>query len=287
MSNILLLYNRLSGRQDFCHLLKATTAIFEASGWRVTAQELDFENNPFEQLDKEKMVVVAGGDGSLGYVAEQMLRHEIDLPLGIIPAGTANDFAAMLGIPHDPRKAARHIIKSSVRAVDVGEVNGKIFVNIFSFGAFTTTSQHTLNSHKRHFGRLAYIAKGLREIFSIKSLPLHIRCDGEQVRADVVSALIFNGRTAGNFPLAPTAECDDGVLDGVFILKGNTLGLIVDSLRYLCGGSPASFRHLRGRNFRISTPLTAIDTDTDTDGECGPDFPLEVKCLHHALKIKG
>lgn len=284
MTKIAILYNCKSGRQAPQRLLAGAIEVFEASGAEVTSRSIDFEGNPFERLEDIDILVAAGGDGTIGYIVESMHRHGLDLPLGIIPIGTANDFAGMLGISLDPRQAAQQILDGHERQIDCGLVNGRLFVNILSFGLFTTTSQHTPDSVKRIFGRLAYIFEGSRELLSYRSMPLTIESDKGTLSADVVTALIFNGCTAGRIPLARNAKPDDALLDAVFITKRPLPLLLLDILRYLCGGRPSSIKHLRSRHLRITSTLTNIATDTD--GQPGPTFPLDIDCLAGDLRIR-
>ena len=283
--DVLFLYNCHSGRQQYRAVVEAVVDEFEKNGAKITTKKLDFVGNPFDDVSSVNLVVVAGGDGSVGYVVDAMQREGIDLPLGIIPAGTANDFASMLGIPHNPRKAVQHILQTPIRKVDCGRVNGRYFVNIFSFGLFTTTSQRTFDSYKRLFGRLAYIVEGMRELRHIRSLPLRVDVGDECFDFEVVMALVFNGHTAGRIPLASDAEYDDGLLDGLFFIRRRTLRLIFDALLYLCGGKPTSVLHIKSRSFRITSTLS--DIATDVDGQGGPTLPLDVECLHQAIKIRG
>ena len=284
MPKVLLLHNSGAGHHKPQRFLDSVMSVFEESGIHVTARKVDFDKNPFEELQDIEYIVVAGGDGTLEYVVNQMLYHNIDLPLGIIPAGTANDFARMLGASSNPRKAARQILRGEVRIVDCGRVNGRFFVNILSFGLFTTTSQHTFGLGKRIFGRVAYFFEGMGELRHIRAIPLTVRSDSEEFTADVITTLVFNGRTAGRFPLARHARPDDGLLDGIFILHRPIWRLFFDILRYFCGGCPSSFKLVRSQQFHLSTPLT--DVVTDTDGERGPHFPLDVECISGSIKIK-
>ena len=284
MPHILLLYNSGAGQRNPQRVLDSVIEVFEEASTHVTARKVDFRTNPFEELREVDYVVVAGGDGTLEYVVDRMLRHNIDLPVGIIPAGTANDFARMLGASSNPRRAAQQILRGDVRTVDCGCANGRFFVNILSFGLFTTTSQHTFGLGKRIFGRVAYFFEGLVELRHIRAIPLTVRSDGEEFTADVITTLIFNGRTAGRFPLARHARPDDGLLDGIFILHRPIWRLFFDILRYFCGGCPSSFKLVRSQQFHLSTPLT--DVVTDTDGERGPHFPLDVECISGSIKIK-
>ena len=82
--------------------------------------------------DKADFVVIAGGDGSLNAAAPALI--DSGLPLGILPGGTANDLARTLGLPLDMVEAAKVIAAGRIRAIDVGEVNGKPFFNVASLG---------------------------------------------------------------------------------------------------------------------------------------------------------
>ena len=285
MSRIALLYNRKSGRQSpHAHLAEAI-ALFEASGADVITKSIDFESDPFEGLGRFELLVVAGGDGTIGFVVDRMLHCGIDTPLGIIPLGTANDFARMLGFSLNPLKAARQILNGKVRNIDCGRVNGRHFANVFSFGLFTTTSQHTADAPKRIWGRLAYLIEGLRELRTFRAIPLTVRSEEVEFSAEVVIALVFNGRTAGHLPLARKSRPDDGMLDALFVTKRPLPLLLFDALRHICGGKPASFRSLRSQHIQLTSSLT--DITTDMDGQSGPEFPLDITCLKGRLKICG
>ena len=105
------------------------------------------------------------------------------------------------------------------------------------------------------------------------------------IDAEVVIALVFNGRTAGRIALARDAEFNDGLLDGIFVTRRKALSLLCDLIKFLCGGKPSSVVHIRSRNFRITSPQ--LDIITDIDGQGGPRFPIDVECLRHAIKLRG
>ena len=100
------------------------------------------------------LVVVGGGDGTLNAAAPALV--ETSLPFGVIPLGTANDFARTIGIPTDPRKAAELIAAGNLKWIDLGEVNGKLFFNVASIG-FSAELAHELTVEaKRRWGTLGY-----------------------------------------------------------------------------------------------------------------------------------
>lgn len=284
MKRLLLLYNVKAGRNRAYRKLDQIEAIFEQGGYSVYSKLIRFGTNPFDGEDEPyDLVVVCGGDGTINYVVNSMCAKQLSYPLGIIPAGTANDFAGALGISSRVLKAAQQIVAGTPKKVDCGMVNGVYFVNILSFGMFTTTSQRTPDKIKQHLGKAAYIIEGSKELHNRESIPLHIEYDGGSVDVDSMITLIFNGETAGKFPLARAASLHDGLLDCVMLCKCNIFAGTVSVLKYLLSGSPNdNIIHLRSSKLKIASPLSPL---TDMDGQQCVDLPLEVECLKDFLTV--
>lgn len=202
MKSAVFLYNTQSGKCKIGHCTDSICTVFRAYGYEITPQPIDFEANPFDGNEQISLMVVAGGDGTVNYVVNSMKSKGLDIPLGVIPAGTANDFAGALGMSHKPLEAARQIASGAIDRVDCGCVNGLYFVNIFSFGIFTTTSQRTLDERKHKIGKLAYIIEGVKEFRAMHAVPLQVVADGEAFDFNSLMVLVFNGETAGGFRLA-------------------------------------------------------------------------------------
>ena len=185
MRKALFLYNPESGRGHIARNVADIVRIFADGGWDLIPQKIDFATNPFDFHPDIERVVVAGGDGTVNFAVNRMRERNLTLELGIIPAGTANDFAGVLGMSHDPLEAARQIANGVIERVDCGCVNGLYFVNIFSFGIFTTTSQRTPDERKHLIGKLAYIIEGVKEVSSMHAVPLEIEADGERVTRSI------------------------------------------------------------------------------------------------------
>ena len=122
MKKAILLYNTQSGRGTFERSLDKITAIFHEAGYDIKALPIDFSDNPYEGYEDVDLVVVAGGDGTLNYAVNTMMRNGLSLTLGIIPAGTANDFAGALGMSNDILEAARQIAYGTPEPIDCGKV---------------------------------------------------------------------------------------------------------------------------------------------------------------------
>ena len=281
---VLILYNPKAGKGRIRRKMDAVEEVFFTAGYKPVPKMLRFGENPFDGLEGEyDLVVICGGDGTINYVINAMKTRGLDYTLAIIPAGTANDFAKALGMSIHPVKAARQIIEGEVEKIDCGKVNDLYFINIFSFGMFTTTSQHTPEVLKQHIGKAAYIVEGSKELHNREYIPLHIVYDGGEMDINSVITLIFNGETAGGFPLARNASTRDGLLDLVVLRKCGSVEGFFSVAKYLLNGKDnADVMHITSSKFEITSPLSPL---TDMDGQPSAEFPLTVECLPANLKI--
>ena len=280
----LLLYNTSSGRGRIAARLNDIRAIFAEAGIEITPRRIDFRGNPFEGVEDAELVVVCGGDGTVNYVVNEMKSAGLDPILGVIPAGTANDFARALGMDSTILGAAHQIAHGSVRRVDCGKANDKYFVNILSFGVLTTTSQHTSNMAKHLVGKLAYLRTGMIDLLDLHHIPLTLRYNGESLKVDAAMFLAFNGNSAGQFKLAPQSNIEDGKLDILILDYDNRVRTCCNMMNYLINRESSAVRHLQCERIELDCN---IDEHTDINGQPGPHMPLRIECLAGALKIKA
>ena len=282
MKQAVFLYNTQSGKGKVARNVEAICTVFRAYGYEITPQLIDFGANPFDGNEAIDLMVVAGGDGTFNYVVNAMKGKGLDIPVGVVSSGTANDFARALGVSCEPLEAARQIASGSIDRVDVGCVNGLWFVNIFSFGIFTTTSQRTPDKRKHRIGKLAYIIEGVKEFRSMHAVPLEIEADGERFDLRSLMVLIFNGETAGGFHLARRSSIKDGLFDCILLEKKNFFRSTLAMCRYLAGGQPKIVRHLQAQTIDIRS---TVNEPTDVDGQKGAEFPLHIECIAGGLRI--
>lgn len=279
----LLLYNCHARRGDILKYEAKIVEIFREQGIEIRFKKITFDVNPFEGDEDVELVVVSGGDGTVNYVVNMMQLSGINPTLGILPSGTANDFAGALGMPRNILRAARQIAEGEEHEIDCGEVDGARFVNVLSFGVLTTTSQQTTDREKQIVGKLAYIRVGARDLMTMHPIPLHVRCDDKEFDINAVMCLVFNGITAGRIPLAPDAKLNDGMLDLLILEYHNPVSTCLNMLRHLVKGNPEAVRHLRGSDIEITSTL---NEPTDVDGQPGPRFPMHIRCIPGALRVR-
>ena len=279
----LLLYNQSAGRGRIAKHVAEIIEIFRASDIDLRPKQIDFSVNPFDGDEETELAVICGGDGTVNFVINMMQRKGINPQLGIIPAGTANDFAGAVGMPHGVLSAAKRIARGQEHSVDCGKVNGALFVNVLSFGVLTTTSQQTSEREKQIVGKLAYIRTGAHDLKTMHPIPLHIKCNDKEFDINAVMCLIFNGDTAGRIRLAPEARIDDGELDVLILEYGNPVITCVNMLRHLTHRHPDAVRHIRCKEIEISS---SVNEQTDMDGQPGPKLPMTIRCIKGGLRLR-
>lgn len=282
MKSAVFLYNAQSGKGRIRRNVERVCDVFREGGYDIEPVPIDFDANPFDGRERIDLMVVAGGDGTVNFAVNAMKQKGLDIPVGIIPAGTANDFAKALGMSDKPLEAARQIAFGRVERVDCGRVNDQYFVNVLSFGIFTTTSQHTSNASKHLIGKLAYLIEGVKEFRSMHAVPLEVVADGEAFDLDSLIVLVFNGETAGGFRLARNSSVRDGLFDCLMLEKKNVIRSTEAMIRYLLGGKPRILRQLQARRLDIRS---TVDEPTDVDGQKGAGFPLHIECLPGGLQV--
>jgi diacylglycerol kinase family enzyme len=119
-----------------------------------------------------------------------------------------------------------------------------------------------VNEHKHRFGQLAYIVEGARELCRIHGIPLHIVADGRLFEFNALMALIFNGKTAGGFRIAPRSILRDGLFECLFLQRQGIFRSIATML-YLVDGHPSGVMRWQVRHIEITS---TIDEPTDKKG---------------------
>lgn len=276
------LYNPKSGRGRIARKMEAIVAIFGEYGYELTPRIIRFDEELFAPDEQPEVVVVAGGDGTVNHVVNRIKRAGLNPLLGIIPAGTANDFAGSLGLSHNPLVAARQIASGEEVAVDCGRVNGLYFVNIFSFGVFTTTSQRTPNELKQRIGKLAYLIEGMKEFAELNTLPLQVRADGRTFQLDSLLVLVFNGATAGGFRFMRRTSLTDGLFDVLILEKHNFFRSSFAMWHHLMGGKSKALHTLKVHELYIESVENPL---TDVDGQPGATLPAHIECMKGALRM--
>lgn len=161
-------------------------------------------------------VVSVGGDGTAGEVAAGLTGT--GKPMGIIPAGTGNDFIKSSGIPNDPEKALSLLLSGKAAPIDTGTVNDRFFLNVCGTGFDVTVLDYAESEKEKHRGLTPYFIGLVKAISHYKSVQLSVTADGDREEGRFLICSIANGRfIGGGIPICPAADIRDGLLDLVLI----------------------------------------------------------------------
>ncbi len=243
--------------------------------------------------DYYDVIIASGGDGTVNLVVNAMINYGIEANLGIIPSGTANDFASFLKIPKDVQEAGKIIVNGNKIPIDIACVNGKYFINVLAIGAFAHISQSVDKVLKHSVGKLAYYVKGVEQFPNFKPVKLRITNSQGVFEEKFYLSTFLNSSSAGGFDkLAPYADVSDGYFDFIGFCGEKVTEVAKPFINVLRGehiNSPNNVIHFKDDYLKVE----AIDTEeknqlakiTDVDGELGPELPIEVKILKSRLNL--
>ena len=230
-----------------------------------------------------ELVIIGGGDGTISAAIEGLLSTQI--PLGILPLGTANNLARTLEIPRSLSQACNIIAKGKTRRIDLGCLNGKYFLNVAGLGLSTVINQQVTQEFKRRWGVLAYIATALKVASQVSPFEVEICWDKQSIKTKTRQVTICNGRYYGSgLIVAKDAAIDDQRLDLCSLEIQNwweTLTLLPALMRGNYGNCPG-IRTLQGTKFELYTPQPC---PIDIDGETIAQTPAHFRLIPQALSV--
>ncbi|MCJ7511479.1 MAG: diacylglycerol kinase family lipid kinase [Anaerolineales bacterium] len=299
MSSALLIYNPAAGRFPAGPLLDRAVRVLTEAGWDVAVVKSSVGRPPHviaqEAVEASlEAVFVAGGDGSVGTVAAVLAGSATIL--GVLPAGTANVWAAELGMRRLDwthwfalENAAELLAKGTVRLVDVGECNDRAFLLWAGVGldAKLVDSIEPRDRFEKAFGILRYAALGVWEALGWSGIDIRVT-SGERVWQDrFVVAVASNIRTyaGGVLELSPDAKVDDGLLD-FWLISGRRLLDVVMRLSYVLTRThldAPGIVHFQAREATFEASEAPV---LQMDGEpVHLDWPLRFKVRERRLRV--
>jgi diacylglycerol kinase (ATP) len=290
MKKVLVVYNPFSGNRYVPKQLDYIVTRFIENDTIAIPFRLGRDNSScLENIlvgESPDAVIVSGGDGTVNSIASLLLDNGLDIPIGVIPAGTCNDFARSLSIPSNMRKSLDIILSGNITEIDTGLINGeKYCLNTCAGGNFVDVSYSTDSELKKNFGPLAYYMTALGELANLRPVSLKLTTDDEIVEGEFLLFLILNGRHAAGFwNLVEEADLSDGYMD--ILLVRNCLHVEMAGLFFKVLNND----FVNDRNVMwLRTSRCRIEGDTgfnlSVDGEEWKSLPIDIEFLHRKLKV--
>ena len=285
----LILNGKATGNEDVREAVAALRERGVQLEVRVTWESGDAERYVAEAIAHGvDTIIAAGGDGTLSEVAETLAHREESadaLPsLGLLPLGTANDFATAAEIPDEPLAALELIAQASARPVDLLRIDadGKVWwcANVASGGFGTEVTVETDEGLKKVLGGLAYLVTGISRLGRIDPIQARVRAPGFEWAGGFIALGVGNGRQAGGGQvLCPEALIDDGVLDITVIpeLSGEVASTFAALVK---GGKRGALEQVAER---VQAPWVEIDAEApltlNLDGEPVQARHFRIDCV--------
>ncbi|MGH7521258.1 MAG: diacylglycerol/lipid kinase family protein [Gemmatimonadales bacterium] len=198
---------------------------FRAQGWSVDVSRTEGPGHGRELAAQAasqgaRHVVAVGGDGTVHDVANGLLRSDGDAALGVVPVGSGNDFAKIVGLSgHDPIRAVARLVTAKSRRFDAGRVLNEWFVNSVGFG-FGPAVVQTRNRMLHLRGFLSYLVPIVKTFFNFEPPLFDVAAPGFRERGYMMMVEVCNGTTAGgSYRFAPDADPTDGKMDVCLIRR--------------------------------------------------------------------
>lgn len=289
-----IIYNPTSGREAMKNNLVDILNILERAGYETSAYattpEPNSAKNEAERAAKAgfSLIVAAGGDGTINEVVNGIAPLKHRPKLGIIPAGTTNDYARALKIPReDPIGAAKVIAKGQTIKMDIGEAGKNWFVNIAAGGLLTELTYGVPSQVKSLFGYLAYLVKGAELLPQIKPIKMHLEYDGGTYDGKASMFFLALTNSIGGFEqIVPDASLDDGKFTLIVVKTSNLIEILQLITMVLNGGKHVNDPRIL---YVKTSKLVAKPVDEkmmiNVDGEYGGDAPMTFKNHRQHLEI--
>ncbi len=226
-------------------------------------------------------VVAVGGDGTLNQAVSGLMTLDRPPFLGYIPQGSTNDFATSLHLSSDPAAAAEQIAQGRPQQLDIGSWNGRHFVYVASFGAFTRSSYSAPQAAKNALGHLAYILEGMKDLNSLRPYRVRLTADEEVLDGEYLFGAVCNSTSIGGLmKLNPDrVVLDDGKFELLLIPSPRTpsdlQNLVLALLNQQYDREGLVFRHVSSIHLE-----TEEDLPWSLDGEYAPSAPA-VDIVNH------
>lgn len=289
MPRAVVLTNPTSGKGRAARLRDEALPRFHGAGWRTTSLT---SRDAGDALDLARVavaeapdvLVVCGGDGMVNIALQAVAGSGV--PLGILPAGTGNDFARSLSLPlGDGAAAAARIIHGGTRTIDLGVIGGRYFGCVLAAG-FDAVVNERANRMSWPRGQMRYNLATIAELRTFEPLRYTLELDGQEREVEAMLVAVGNGPSfGGGLRITHGAELDDGLLDVVLIKPVGRIELLRTFPKLFDGShvSHPQYEHHRVR--RVSVACAGIVGYAD--GERFGPLPLTVECAPGVAQVRA
>ncbi|RTX66683.1 diacylglycerol kinase family lipid kinase, partial [Staphylococcus saprophyticus] len=236
--------------------------------------------------DDVDIIFILGGDGTVNELVNGIMKSELNLPIGIIPGGTFNDFVKTLNLNPRHKMASQQLMNAELRPYDVMKINDEYALNFVGLGLIVQNAENVQNGNKDIFGKLSYVGSTVKTLLNPEHFDYKISVDNQTVDGNTSMLVVANGPFIGGsrIPLTDLSP-NDGYLN-TFIFKEQSSSVLNDVFKQRDSMNwnkmTEGIKHLPAKKITIETdPQMKVDID----GEINLKTPLEIEVIPNAIQI--
>ncbi|RJP56551.1 MAG: YegS/Rv2252/BmrU family lipid kinase [Ignavibacteriales bacterium] len=268
----LLMYNPVSGRTNFKVNLPLIQKIFEKSDHTLSIYESkaakDLERIAYDEAKNFDVYLVAGGDGTANEVLNGVIRSSVKPAMALLPGGTANDTAAILGINKNIKRSLKIFFEETPVLMDVNQINSQYFFYTAASGLLTKVSYDVSRRHIKKYGYIAYLIAAVKDLTNEYRYPIKVKYDGQYVSMECAMVLGLSSNRVGGMRLHNFSDSrlNDGLFELRFFKRVKSFWRFRLLSSFIRGG-----KKLR-EDYHLSSNRFEIETSSNVDWNCDGEF---------------
>ncbi|GGH98999.1 diacylglycerol/lipid kinase family protein [Mammaliicoccus vitulinus] len=241
------------------------------------------ENNHVSSFD---VFFILGGDGTLNELINGVVENNLQIPIGVLPGGTFNDFTKTLNLSQKPMQASQDLLNSQIKSFDVLDVNGTYALNFAGIGLMVQNAENVESNQKELFGKFSYVFSTIKTVSNPEIYNYRLIADGKEYSGETSMILVANGQNVGGskIPLEDLSP-NDGKMN-IFIFDRQNFSIINDFFKVK---DSMNWNEISESITHISCESASLETDPhaklDIDGEILFETPVDIKLLKDQVKL--
>lgn len=285
----LILYNPMSGRANFKRRIPKVLNLFENTQHTVDFYESKAPGDLMKTAEKlastYDVFLAAGGDGTVNEVVNGMMKVKEKPVIGVLPSGTANDIAAILGINKSLKRSFDIFFTEQPVLMDVNQLNDQYFIYTAASGMLSKISYNVPRRRIRKYGYIAYVIEAMEDLSKEYSYPVNVCYNEKEETHQVVMVLGLNSNRVGGVRLVNFAnsKLNDGLFELRLFLRAKSFWRFRLLQSFIRGGKRI------GDDVHLASSKFIIKTDSDVrwnvDGEYACNGSVTIQTHQQAIRV--
>lgn len=295
MKKVMILFNETSGKNNGKEIAENFVEYAKNKGFETTeffleqvGPDIDGQKN-VNKAEKEQVdtVIMIGGDGTINHNVNDFKKILSKVNVGLLPGGTVNNLARVLGIPLKFEKAADVILEGNTQAVDYGTVNEKVIVSTLTIGILADTAVRITQKEKQKYGKIIFVKNFFKLLFKKKRYFIEVQTEKETWRGKTQLVTVNMTNSVGGYTnFDSSAAPDDGLFHLSILPKLHFYKIILYLPKIILGkiSEISELKYITAKEMKIASSQKK-KIGTRVDGDPCDDLPIKMKVINNGLTV--